>query len=209
MRQLIYLITLYFFCSPSLFGQKLPTTNVYLFDMKALTDSTYAFTQPRFLTGFNADGYNNQPFFMSENELYLTVQLASDTTQTDIFSLNIKDNVLTRVTQTAESEFSPSLMPFTSDEGQKNYRFTCVRIEQDGFNTQRLWSFPVNRSTKGEPVFRTIKGVGYYQWIDSRKAALFIVGSPHQLIIADTRTESGTTAARQIGRCIQISLGHF
>lgn len=47
-----------------------------------------------FLTSFNPEGYNNQPKFFSENELWLTVQSDSDTTQTDIYALNLSEKTV-------------------------------------------------------------------------------------------------------------------
>ena len=37
-------------------AQKLPTTNVFLFDLEKKTDSLYTFTSAKFLTAYNAEG---------------------------------------------------------------------------------------------------------------------------------------------------------
>jgi len=193
--------TIAFLMAFSLFtqAQKLPNTNVYLFDMKQETDSTFRFEKPLFLTAFNVDGYNNQPTFVSDDEIYLTVQMADDTTQTDIYSLNLKTRTKTRITATVESEYSPQVIPSSDD----NPMFSCVRVEKDGKQTQRLWEFPIDRSTNGQPAFETVTGIGYYTWLNSKKAAVFIVGEPHRLAIADKRKNNVSNITANIGRSLQ------
>ncbi|MEO1517095.1 MAG: hypothetical protein AAFV95_18875 [Bacteroidota bacterium] len=185
-------------------AQRLPETNLYLFDIEAVTDSIYRFSNPKFLSGFNLGGYNNQPSFVNDDELYITVQMPSDTTQSDIFALDLANEKLTRVTQTLESEFSPYFIPPTDAEiDAGNYSFSAVRIETDANRSQRLWRFPMDRSNKGSLVFRTIDNIGYYHWVGARRVALFLVGTPHRLVVADTRTETTVDIASDIGRCIQ------
>ncbi len=193
--------TLAFLLVFSLFAQaqKLPNTNVYLFNMIQESDSVFRFEKPLLLTGFNKDGYNNQPTFINNDEIYLTVQMADDTTQTDIYALNLRTKTKTRVTATADSEYSPQLMPGKNDEPM----FSCIRVEKDGNQTQRLWEFPLDRSTNGQPAFKSVKGVGYYAWLNSKKAAVFIVGDPHRLAIADKRKDNVTNITANIGRSLQ------
>ncbi len=184
--------------------QKLPATTILLFDMQKLTDSVYVFKNPLFLTDFNKSGYNNQPHFVTDDELYITVQLFNDTSQTDLYALNIAQKTLTRVTQTPESEFSPSLVP-PIDDDDEGLRFSCVRVEQDGQRSQRLWAFPVDRSTRGAPVFKTLRNVAYYHWINSEKVALFLLGNPHELAVTNIQDERTITVVSNIGRCLQWS----
>jgi hypothetical protein len=48
-----------------------------------------------------------------------------------------------------------------------------------------------------------IKPVGYFAWLDSTRLALFVLGSPNTLQIADTRTGKGTVVTTNIGRSLQ------
>jgi len=180
----------------SAYGQKLPKTNLYLFDMKVVADSIYRFSNPKLLSSFNTEGYNNQPGFISDNELLVTVQLSSDTTQTDIYKMDIEEMELARFTRTEESEFSPTLM-LSAPPG-----ISTVRVEKDGV-TQRLWQYPLDRSTVGSPVFRTIEGIGYHYWKSSRDVLLFLVGTPHRLVSANTSNETSFEISTNIGRCFQ------
>lgn len=195
MKRFSIIFSLISFCFASVSAQDVPVTDVYAFSMKKLNDTTYNFSNPRFLTNFNMDGYNNQPHFFKENELYLTIQFP-DATQTDIFSLNLDNNELTQITATVEGEYSPTIMP-------GNNEFSAVRVEADGQNTQRLWKFPMDRNTVGEPVFKHISGVGYHHWLSPYKAALFVVGQPTKLVLANTLTGSTIELMDNIGRGMQ------
>ena len=182
-------------------AQRLPQTNLFLFEMNQKDDSLFVFRKPQFLNHFNPEGYNNQPNFINPTELYVTVQMPEDTSQTDIYSLNLENNTLTQVTNTAEGEYSPTFMPTSGLGGGK---FSAIRVEEiEGEPAQRLWQFPLNRQNNGLPVFKTLDKIGYYCWLSMNKVALFVVGPPHQLVIADVNTERTTNVTSNVGRCLQ------
>jgi len=175
-------------------AQDIPNTKVYSFKMVKKGNS-FRFTNPRHLTGFNPNGYNNQPHFVNDGTLYLTVQFPDDA-QTDIYSLDLQRKAITRVTKTVEGEYSPTQIPSSQS-------FSAVRVEADGQNTQRLWQFPINRNGEGELVFADIKGIGYHQWLSPQKVALFIVDTPNKMMIANKRTGSAVELLTNIGRGFQ------
>jgi len=172
-------------------------SDILLFLLTKSADSTWRPEAARFLTAFNRGGYNNQPNFFGNNELWLTVQFPKDTTQTDIMALDLLLKTQTRVTATlTTAEYSPTPMP-----GGK--RFSSVRVEEDG--NQRLWSFPLDRSDNGRPEFPKIYNVGYHCWLRDTLAALFIVGEngqPHTLQIVGTKGQKMQRIASSIGRCL-------
>ena len=177
--------------------QRLDHTDLLLFSMQKTADSMWQPFAPRFLTAFNPHGYNNQPAFFSNNELYLTVQMPGDTTQTEIYALDLLLKVQTRVTATPTAEYSPTLMP-------GGRRFSAVRVEEDG--NQRLWSFSLDRSDNGRPEFPGILNVGYHCWLRDTLAALFIVGddgAAHSLGTAGIRGQKFQRIASNVGRCLQ------
>lgn len=169
--------------------------NVYVFDMEQVTDNEWKFTQPRYLTYFNKNGYNNQPRFFDNNRLYMTVQFPHEQ-QPELYLFDLKNKTKTRVTSTTEGEYSATLMP------NKNY-FSAVRVEADANKTQRLWEFPTNRQSNGKPVFKYITGIGYHHWLNSNEVALFMVDEPNYLVIADTRTDQTRRIDENIGRAFQ------
>ena len=202
MPKLLLFVLSFLTLSSILSAQQLPDTDMLLFDLNQKTDSIFLFSNPKFLSGFNPNGYNNQPFFMSDNELYLTVQFPADTSQTDIYALVVNDFVLTRVTATVESEYSPNLVPSRGESRSQPF-FSCVRVEVDEDNSQRLWKFPLDRSNNGQPVFISINDIGYHYWINYRQVMLFIVNNPHYLVVANTLDQSKRNITSDIGRCFQ------
>lgn len=174
---------------------QISTSHVYLFQLKTEGEAL-RLTSPKMLTSFNPIGYNNQPYWVSNEELYLTVRSLRDTSQTDIYALNLTKGTKMRVTATKESEYSPMLTP-------NAYFFSAVRVESDADRTQRLWQFPIDRLEKGKPVFPTIRNIGYYHWINQRNVLLHVVGNPTLLIIANTSDGSYKKITSDVGRCFQ------
>lgn len=197
MRNQLILLALVF--SVNLFGQALPKTNIMLFDFDQKSDTVFEMSNPQFLTDFNKDGYNNQPYFMSDDELYITAQMPDDTTQTDIYELNLKTKALTRVTATLESEYSPTFVPPLGRS--QSYEFSVIRVEEDG--SQILWKYPLNRKGEGKAILPSVKGVGYHFWADYRDLALFVVGEPNKMLLADSRNETSQYVTSNIGRCFK------
>ncbi len=177
---------------PNLFAQR-PSTNIYLFDLNLAT-STNTLSHPRMLTGFNKDGYNNQPAFFQPDELWFTSDY-QDTTQTDIWSLHLDTGKRRQITKTKASEYSPTPM-----FGGKH--FSTVVVETDGNDTQRLWQYPMTAGSLPTPLFPDVTGVGYHCWLSKDSAALFIVGEPHRLDFASNSHDQSTFFVSRIGRCL-------
>ncbi len=190
--------TLLFLSLPfSLVAQGPGKSDILLFSLTKTADSTWRPEAPIFLTAFNKSGYNNQPSFFANNELWLTAQFPKDTTQTDLIALDLLLKTQTQVTATPKTaEYSPTLMP-----GGK--RFSAVRVEEDG--NQRLWSFPMDRSDNGRAEFPKIYNVGYHCWLRDTLVAFFIVGEkdqPHTLEIVGSKGQKPQRIASNIGRCL-------
>jgi len=182
-------------CATSLFAQ-LQKSNIYMFDVQQLSDSVYQFSEPTYLTGFNPNGYNNQPSFFSNDELYISAQLPA-MQQPELYLLNLKDNTKLRVTETVDGEFSPQRMP-------DYYSFSAVRQEfLDRDTVIRLWQFPLDRLTNGRPVFKYLRGIGYYEWLNSKEVAVFVVDNPNYLALANVDTDDLVPLATNVGRCIR------
>jgi hypothetical protein len=146
----------------------------------------------------NAPGYDNQPSFTPDGAAVLFTSARGGTAtagrpaQTDIYRYDIAAGAVARVTNTPESEYSPTVTP----DGK---HFSVIRVEQDG--TQRLWRFAMDGSAP-ELVLTDIKPVGYHAWIDANTLALFVLGSPATLQLADARTGKAQVIAKGIGRSV-------
>ena len=121
--------------------------------------------------------------------------LSSAPAQTDIYRYDIGSRTIARITDTPESEYSPTVMPDGS-------RISVVRVEVDG--TQRLWAITPGGPKPGfDVLLPDVKPVGYHAWADDHTLALFVLGQPATLQLADTRTGTARTIASDIGRSLQ------
>jgi hypothetical protein len=136
-------------------------------------------------------GYNNQPLFLPDGNSLLYSSIRDK--QADIYRYDLRSGATIQITNTPESEFSPTLMP----DGKF---ISVVRVEADG--TQRLWKFPL---AGGNPtlILERIKPVGYHCWIDENTVALFILGKPNTLQIVDLRTDKAELVAENPGRILR------
>jgi WD40-like Beta Propeller Repeat len=164
-----------------------PASDIFIIDLKS--EGKLKLGQPIKIT--NEAGYNNQPSFLPDGQSILYTSIRDK--QADIFRYDIRGGSTTQITRTPESEYSPTLMP---DEKS----ISVVRVEADG--TQRLWKFPL---TGGEPslILENIKPVGYHLWIDDHTLALFILGRPNTLQLADTRTAKADFVIDHPGRILR------
>lgn len=155
----------------------------------------------------HSPGYDNQPSFTRDGRgvLFSSVRGASAAPAaaapsagraaappTDIYRYDIDTQSIARVTNTPEAEYSPTVTP-------DGLHISVVRVEAD--STQRLWAFGLNGKDPAL-VLTDIKPVGYHAWIDANTVALFVLGQPATLQIADVRTGKADIVAQGIGRSV-------
>lgn len=167
-------------------AQAAPDTDVFLMEMPQLTHELRAGPVENVT---KRAGYDNQPVFSPSGALLYTSQRDG---QTDLFRFDPGSGAHQRITATPVSEYSPTPAP----DGRS---LSAVVVEPDG--TQRLWRYSLD-GMASTPVFEAIKPVGYHAWADAHTVALFVLGDPPVLVLADTRTGRGDTLARNIGRAL-------
>jgi len=168
-------------------GQAPPSTDVWLMSLD-LDASPPTLGVPRNLT--DRDGYDNQPQFEPEgNSLLFTSQHDG---QTDIYKARLSVAPLEQLTDTPESEYSATVMP-------KGHEFSVIRVESDG--TQRLWAFRRDGSAP-RLLLESVSPVGYQAWTPDEALALFILGEPATLQLADLAGDAAAIMAEDIGRSI-------
>lgn len=156
----------------------------------------------------NSPGYDNQPSFTPDGSAILFTSdrtrmvtapiegVAPPPPQTDIYRYDLASKRVVQVTDTVQSEYSPTVTP----DGRG---ISVIRVESDG--TQRLWRFTAAGKDPAL-VLAGIKPVGYHAWMDEHTLALFILGDrpkPATLQVADTRTGTARVMAEDIGQSIQ------
>ncbi len=145
-------------------------------------------------------GYDNQPRFLPDGSALLYAA-DNETGGTDIYRMTLASGARSRVTATPESEFSPTLMP----DGR---HVSVVRIEPD--LRQHLWEFPLPRAAARPAMNNSFKRVldapepvGYHVWIDAHTVALYVLGEPSALYVADSVTGEAQKVADRVGRSLQ------
>ena len=173
---------------------QLPQSNIYLCSFEIDQDSMHI-SDTKYLTNFNSSGYNNQPYFLESTKLLISSNyLQSD--QTDIFLLNLENHKLLQVTDTDQSEYSPTLTP----DGK---HFSVIRVEPTQNNAQYLWQYPLDRKSGGFYLFKELITVGYHCWLDPKMVAMFLVDTPfHKLVLANSKTQQVDQLIDNIGRTL-------
>lgn len=183
--------------STALAQLSMPAMQVYVMDMAKADNGKYTFKNAIWLSSTNPLGYNNQPYFIDTDQVLITTQQRDDS-QTDVYLYDWSTLTVRNITNTeAQSEFSPMLRPDAATQ------FTTVNIEADG-KTQRLWEYPLDPDDgEGRVLADEVTDVGYYQWIDNHRMAIFTVAEPAYLEIVDVSTQLKIRYASDIGRCIK------
>ena len=138
-------------------------------------------------------GYDNQPYFTPGGEGFWFTALEEHTGQTDIWRYDLAGSIGQVTVSAPESEYSATPMP-------DGTAVSVIRVEAD--STQRLWRVPLDGS---EPavLLPNVAPVGYHAWIDEGTVALFVLGSPPTLQVADLETGASRVVAEGVGRSIR------
>jgi long-chain acyl-CoA synthetase len=170
-------------------GQAPPGTDIYLAELRGVGHHVQVGTP---VNATHRPGYDNQPFFTPDGRAFLFTSVTDG--QADIWRYDIAANRSVQLTRTTpESEYSATPLPDGTG-------FSVVRVEAD--STQRLWRFDWD-GTHPTLLLPGVKPVGYHAWGDDHTLALFVLGQPATLQIADLRTGQATPVASDIGRGVQ------
>ncbi len=170
------------------FAQALPGTDIWLADIENGLPGAAA----RISDG---DGYNNQPHFSPDGlVIYYTREMPGDGgAQTDIAAFNVATNATTMVTNTAESEYSPTPVP-----NRNAVSVIQASLEQKQF----LWAINVANGSM-ELLFPDVEPVGYHAWFSDDEVAMFILGDSFTLQTARLKHDGARVVADNIGRSIR------
>jgi len=173
---------------------QVPATDLYLFQLSPL-DTSWTIHSPLLLSGFNNGGYTNQPEFIADDLLYVSVRKAGEE-QNDIYGLHLNEGKVERITATPESEYSPTRMPDRSS-------FSCVRQNDSDTVDQRLFEYPLDRNSNGTDLIPSHYNIGYHSWVTKDDVALFLVTELPTLAWANVETRESRRVLSNIGRCLR------
>ncbi len=137
----------------------------------------------------NRAGYDSQPYFLPDSSGFLFASIGDDG-QADVYSYDLSSGAVARLTDTPESEFSPTPM---TDGG-----FSTVRVEMD--QAQRLWAY--DNDGEARLLLPGALGVGYNAWVDPETVVMFIVVDPPLLVGTTLGDQTLKKLAGTIGRSL-------
>jgi dipeptidyl aminopeptidase/acylaminoacyl peptidase len=191
MRRSIAALTLSFACASAVAGQQAPVADPEIY-LVSVSDAGGKIMLGKPVNITNRVGYDNQPTW-SPNGREIFYTSTREDGQADIYRYNIAAKTSQRLTTTSpESEYSATVMP-------SKERLSVVRVERD--STQRLWSFNLNGSDD-RLVLPDMKPVGYHAWIDPWRVALYVLGKPNSLVVANLNTGVREVVAQDVGRSL-------
>lgn len=173
-----------------------PATEVFLAPLK-IDGGGLTVGKPENIS--NSRGYDNQPFFSPDGTtLFFTsargeVASKCGSPQTDVYRFHLATRQVSRVTETTDCEYSPTVTP----DGR---HLSVIQVEPDG--TQRLWKFTID-GRNPTVVLPDVKPVGYHAWLDEHTVVLFVLGQPATLQVADVKTGKAEVVTGNIGQSIQ------
>lgn len=181
----------------------LPSTDIYLVPLSGGLASMKT-AKP---TPVSAEaGYDNQPSFSPDGSKILFA-VNRDGKQTDVYVFDRATRRSTQLTQTAENENSPTIVPAgTGPAGS----FTVVQSEFDKSGArpaspiQRLWRFNSDGKSP-QLILSDINPVGYHAWMTPDSLVLFVLGQngkPATLQIASVKTGKSEVVTEGPGRSL-------
>jgi hypothetical protein len=169
---------------------QLPDTDIFLFKARK-SGKEHSFGEAKNIT--NRTGYDNQPCFSPDSKELLFVAV-EDTTQSEIWKYNIEDKTKTRITNTEESEYSPTFI-------QSGTKISTVRVDKDG--GQRFYLLDYPETTKAEYV-KNSDSIGYSCWVNDSLITMFVVEDTSSLQVLNLKTQERTFVITNPGRCMKI-----
>jgi len=179
------------FVSNLLFAQN--GTEIFLLDISE-SGGTITLSNPKNIT--NRRGYDNQPFFHPNQPLlYYT---AMQDGQTDIWSYNLKTGVGLQITNTIDSEYSPTVTP-------DKKHLSCI-VQRKSNGDQDLVKYNIKNPTETQMIFESQKTgkIGYQAWFNSNELVTFVLGEPQTLHYQNLTDKKDVIVAPNIGRSLHL-----
>lgn len=175
-------------------ARQLPSTDIYLVGMQGGRIDT---TVHKVKNITNRSGYDNQPAFSNDGTAIVYTSDKSGSSN-DIYRYSIDRGVKFRkqgfslqLSYSDVDEFSPRPSPVRG--------YSVIIVEGNGL--QRLWNL-LGDALSGNPVLPDLSPVGYYAWVDDDRVAVYVLGDPVTLQIANVSTGKTDLIASDIGRAL-------
>ncbi|MFN3850300.1 MAG: TolB family protein [Spirosomataceae bacterium] len=182
-------ILLVLLISSSLYAQN--GTEIYLMDLSNVSGKI-TLKNPRNIT--ERIGYDNQPFFHPTKPIIYYSSIRDR--QSDIWAYDYKNGEHKQVTNTIDSEYSPTVTP------DKKYLSCIVQRKSNG--DQDLVKYNLENPADSRILFESQKvgKIGYQAWTKDDELVTFVLGNPQTLHYHNLTTKKDTIIASKIGRSL-------
>ena len=168
-----------------------PAVDIYLAELTFADNGEIGLSNVRNVT--DHPGYDNQPFFIPGEDSFLYAR-QSEGGRADIWRYDIASDARAQITDTPDAgEYSPKLTP---NAGALSYLYE----EEVG---GRQFVYRAARDGSGAAPVLDLTPVGYYAWSgDERRLAMFVLGEPATLRLAELETGAVEIVRENIGRAV-------
>lgn len=178
-------------------AQDLPKTNLYCATLENLHTNEWKVNKLELLNSFNFNGYNNQAFFINDDEILCSIQMASSN-NTDIYKLNLKTKTFQNLINNSGKDYSPRINPGFSKG------ITCVHINPSD-TLQNLVEYNAETGELNRNVIIGQGQIGYYRYLSGDLWICFLVDHPNNLMgLINSRTKERKIFASGIGRTFEV-----
>lgn len=173
LKKITYSLFFLFFLSSGIAQE---SSNAYLLEWSSSSSLQFQIKKLDLLTGFNLNGYNNQPFY-DGNELYLSSSWKERSpNNTNIIALDLSEKSMRMVTDTKDAEYSPQIIDHT---------LYFVRMAPET-KYQELWQYDGHVLEKVLPE----SNVAYFRSITTDRLAVVLIEN-NQLNLYEINVKSG------------------
>nr|MBP6619113.1 PD40 domain-containing protein [Leadbetterella sp.] len=166
-------------------------TEIYLLEIQK---SSNGFKTQNPVNISNRSGYDNQPsFHPTQSLIYFSSQKDG---QTDIWSYNYDSKKLRQITNTEDSEYSPTVTP--------DQQFLSCIVQRKSNGDQDFVKFSIKNPEKSEIILESQKAgkIGYHAWSPDNELITFVLGEPNTLQLFENQSKSGKILGKNIGRSL-------
>lgn len=176
---------------------QVPHTDLYIFQLTQDSDLQWHIHSPKLASAWNAGGYTNQPEWINTHTLLVSA-LRNGESQNEIWLLDIENELMRQMTESPESEFSPTVVPGGS-------HFSVVRQVHGEEMDQQIYRIPFDHQHAAEAVLPNVRNVGYHAWLSPQDLALFLVEDPVKLALISLADRVTRPYSSGIGRCLRVT----
>lgn len=180
-------IILHLLFTINVFSQ-LPSTDIVLGEVTQRGDD-FKITNLKNVTA--RTGYDNQPFF-SEDGNFFYFSSDRDGPQTDIYIFDLRKRSIERLTNTVESEYSPTPIPSMTS-------FSVVRVDAD--SAQHLYRY-LPDGTNPVILYTGSEKIGYHNWVDANRIIFYSLDETNSIRILNLSEQETTHIADNGGRSV-------